>query len=379
MGQICFSKGDNVKRNSSNFNTTIVSEQKVEPYPRGNTITEDLLKFLLLGAGESGKSTLFKQMTINYMESYTEHGFKNEKGTIIRSFFGAFIDFLKAIEMKYKKITDSPKLSNSLQELFSAHSHLQLSKMKFTPRLVEVIKEVWNSDYGVFVWENRAEFQVTDSLEYFVKSVDRLGAEDYIPTETDFLLCRLRTIGIAEQTFLYKKVKLFVVDLGGQRSERKKWIQCFDGVTAVLFVVSMSGFNQTLFEEGTVKRLTEAKELLFKTMKFLPFRETPFILFLNKEDILKEKLNKLEEQGADLEAYFPGIKLDNNKASVLNTVKEYLKNEFLNYITPEQRSRIIPHYITATDKDTFIKVFDSATKIVLDKALIDHFPTEAEV
>ena len=45
-----------------------------------------------------------------------------------------------------------------------------------------------------------------------------------------------------------------VVDVGGQRSERRKWIQCFDDVKAVLFVVALNGYDMTLFEDGkTVK------------------------------------------------------------------------------------------------------------------------------
>ena len=30
-------------------------------------------------------------------------------------------------------------------------------------------------------------------------------------------------------------------DVGGQRSERKKWIHCFEGVTAIIFCVALSG------------------------------------------------------------------------------------------------------------------------------------------
>ncbi len=32
-------------------------------------------------------------------------------------------------------------------------------------------------------------------------------------------------------------------DVGGQRSERKKWIHCFEGVTAIIFCVALSGYD----------------------------------------------------------------------------------------------------------------------------------------
>ena len=46
-----------------------------------------------------------------------------------------------------------------------------------------------------------------------------------------------------------------MVDVGGQRSERRKWIQCFDNVTSVLFIISLSEFNQVLIEDNLTNRL----------------------------------------------------------------------------------------------------------------------------
>ena len=40
-------------------------------------------------------------------------------------------------------------------------------------------------------------------------------------------------------------------DVGGQRSERKKWIHCFEDVTAIIFCVAMSGYDQMLHEDET--------------------------------------------------------------------------------------------------------------------------------
>lgn len=43
-----------------------------------------------------------------------------------------------------------------------------------------------------------------------------------------------------------------MVDVGGQRSERKKWIHCFEGVTAILFCVALSAYDLTLEEDGKI-------------------------------------------------------------------------------------------------------------------------------
>jgi guanine nucleotide-binding protein subunit alpha len=39
-------------------------------------------------------------------------------------------------------------------------------------------------------------------------------------------------------------------DVGGQRSERKKWIHCFEAVNSIMFCVSLSEYDQVLLEES---------------------------------------------------------------------------------------------------------------------------------
>ena len=50
-------------------------------------------------------------------------------------------------------------------------------------------------------------------------------------------------------------------DVGGQRNERRKWIHCFENVTAVIFVAAISEYNQKLFEDATTNRMLEALEI----------------------------------------------------------------------------------------------------------------------
>lgn len=71
-------------------------------------------------------------------------------------------------------------------------------------------------------------------------------------------------------------------DVGGQRSERRKWIQCFDDVTAVIFVTALSGYDMKLFEDQLVNRIHESLTLFDAICNNKFFLNTAMILFLNK-------------------------------------------------------------------------------------------------
>lgn len=63
------------------------------------------------------------------------------------------------------------------------------------------------------------------------------------------LHARLRTTGITETLFELGQLNFRMMDVGGQRSERKKWIHCFEGVQCLLFMVALSGYDQSLLED----------------------------------------------------------------------------------------------------------------------------------
>ena len=77
-----------------------------------------------------------------------------------------------------------------------------------------------------------------------------------MPTDQDILRSRVKTTGITETTFRVGELTYRLFDVGGQRSERKKWIHCFENVTALVFLVSLSEYDQMLYEdESVVSRL----------------------------------------------------------------------------------------------------------------------------
>lgn len=78
---------------------------------------------------------------------------------------------------------------------------------------------------------------------------------NYVPTDQDVLRSRVKTTGITETTFVIGELTYRMFDVGGQRSERKKWIHCFENVTTIIFLVAISEYDQVLIEDATVVSL----------------------------------------------------------------------------------------------------------------------------
>ncbi|CAF2468808.1 unnamed protein product [Rotaria sp. Silwood2] len=192
-------------------------------------------KLLLLGAGESGKSTVVKQMKIIFNENgYTKEECLHFKPVIFSNTIQSMLAILHAMNRLQISFENINRKSDA--EIVLTHAEIE-SNHEILPEIVgQAIQALWN-DAGVQACFLRSrEYQLNDSAAYYLNSLDRLIQSDYIPTQQDVLHTRVKTTGIVETTFTLKKHKFRIVDVGGQRSERKKWIHCFDGVTAVIFV-----------------------------------------------------------------------------------------------------------------------------------------------
>lgn len=106
-------------------------------------------------------------------------------------------------------------------------------------------------------------------------------------------------------------------DVGGQRSERKKWIHCFENVTSIIFCVALSEYDQVLLEESSQvsqvaalityhgtdwvqNRMMESLVLFDSVVNSRWFLRTSIVLFLNKIDLFRQKLPR-----SPFSDYFP--------------------------------------------------------------------------
>jgi len=123
--------------------------------------------------------------------------------------------------------------------------------------------------------------------------LERVAKSDYVPTRQDVRGVREKSTGVNEIEFKIGNYLFSMTDVGGQRSERRKWIHCFENVTAIIFCSALSEYDQKLYDDETTNRMYEALRLFSDITNSKWFNETPVILFLNKKDIFEAKIKKV--------------------------------------------------------------------------------------
>jgi GTPase SAR1 family protein len=339
-----------------------VEKKKNDEIERGNQFDQDkenkIKKLLLLGAGESGKSTFYKQVVDLYGAGFSEEEILNQVYIVFSNTISSMQTLCLSSDtfVKEGKVECGIKPGN--QEARDKLMTLD-RESALTPEVSQLISQLWSDEGLKNCYLLRSRIQIPDSSQYFFENAERFAKPDYRPTKQDILRTRVRTTGILEALFKIEESTFKIVDVGGQRSERKKWINCFDAVTAILFVAAISEYDQTVYEDNTTNRVQEALHLFGDICGNEVFKETPIILFLNKKDLFQEKLKK-----APLKDFFPEYKGEEN----FEEACEFMKQLFVS-LNKVQDKDIYTHITCATDDSNVIYVFRAVKDIVIRKGL----------
>jgi len=331
------------KDRSKQLEGQISSDQSVE---------QQINKLLLLGAGESGKSTLFKQMITIYGKGYPE----SERKTFTPIIYNNIIASMKTL--CHQSETYGP-----CQKALDAKAFIEELKgdEEINTALAAKITLLWKDSGIQKTYGQRSQYQLTDSAAYFFDRIDQVGAANYLPSEQDVLRSRVRTTGIVENHFVIDGNSFKMFDVGGQRNERKKWIHCFENVTAVLFVAAISEYDQVLYEDENTNRMVEALNLFEEICNSRWFRETSIILMLNKRDVFMEKVTKVSlrtcfQDYAGADTYEEGV--------------AFLTEQFV-HRNRNPDKQIYAHVTCATDTDNVAAVFNAVKDIIIRKTLTE--------
>nr|CAG9553829.1 heterotrimeric guanine nucleotide-binding protein 1N [Dasypus novemcinctus] len=328
---------------------------------REKTYVKRLVKILLLGAGESGKSTFLKQMRIIHGQDFDQRAREEFRPTIYSNVIKGMRVLVDAREKLHIPWGDnSNQLNGDKMMAFDTRSPMAAQGMVETRVFLQylpAIRALW-ADSGIQnAYDRRREFQLGESVKYFLDNLDKLGESDYIPSQQDILLARRPTKGIHEYDFEIKSVPFKMVDVGGQRSERKRWFECFDSVTSILFLVSSSEFDQVLMEDRLTNRLTESLNIFETIVNNRVFSNVSIILFLNKTDLLEEKV-----QIVSIKDYFLEFEGDPH---CLRDVQKFLVECFRNKRRDQQQKPLYHHFTTAINTENIRLVFRDVKDTIL--------------
>jgi len=219
---------------------------------------------------------------------------------------------------------------------------------------------IWEDPAIQKAWEMRTTYQCPYPVDYFISRLPEINKPGYVPSIEDVIKARVRTTGIVELNFTLFENKFVILDVGGQRNERKKWIHFFDkGVTAVIFVAAISEYDQRLVEDPDTNRVQEALGLFKEVLEQKMSENKPVILFLNKHDLFMEKIKTVH-----LNVCFP----DYIGSMELEPAQTFIKEKFLSMCKNPSKT-IHTHFTCATDTNAVGKVFESVRNIVINKEL----------
>lgn len=327
-------------------------------------------RLLLLGAGESGKSTIVKQMRILHVNGFSEREKKQKIEDIKKNIRDAIITITGAMS------TLSPPVQLEKPENQVRVDWIQDvatgPDFDYPTEFYEHTEALWKDKGVQATYERSNEYQLIDCAKYFLDQVDVIKRPDYTPTEQDILRCRVLTSGIFETQFQVDKVNFHMFDVGGQRDERRKWIQCFNDVTAIIFVTACSSYNMVLREDPTQNRLKESLELFKSIWNNRWLKTISVILFLNKQDLLAEKIlagkSRLEDYFAEFSRYQPPPEVpnENNEHPEVFRAKYFIRDEFLRISTAsgEGKHYCYPHFTCAVDTENIKRVFNDCRDII---------------
>ncbi|XP_050723295.1 guanine nucleotide-binding protein subunit alpha homolog isoform X2 [Eriocheir sinensis] len=303
------------------------------------------VKLLLLGAGESGKSTFLKQMRIIHGYRFGLEEIDEYRETIYKNVVMGMKVLLDARD-KLRIPWEDESREPIGQHLMTYMGSMPLDRHSFL-EYVPGIKELWKDSGIRQAYNRRAEYQL-----------------EYAPIEKDILHCRKATKAITEFTIPIQNVPFLFVDVGGQRTQRQKWFQCFESVTSIIFLASSSEFDQRLLEDRVTNRLEESLNIFGTIVNNRNFRDVSIILFLNKTDLLIQKIRSRQSNLAHYFTDFVGNPHDER------CVQQFILHKFVEQRRGDNTRRpLFHHFTTAVDTENIKVVFNSVKDTILQRNL----------
>ncbi|XP_012942619.1 guanine nucleotide-binding protein G(o) subunit alpha isoform X2 [Aplysia californica] len=310
------------------------------------------VQLLILGPPGVGKSTFLKQVRLHHGDQFPPEERRKYHDQIMQNVATGLVQLMEHMERMGLKFDspDTERLSDDFRKKHPRVSFVALikkfkeaddeaeeicpatTKAELTKRLssldvyqpespiVDHMHTLWADPSMQYCFSRRLKFdtdKLTQSSEYFLQHIGRICSADYVASIQDIMYICWPTLGIQEHTFRVDQLLYRMVDVAGQRSMRKKWIHFFEEAVAVLFFVSLASYDEPLEEDTSVNSLQDSLQAFNEVSHSHFLNKTEFILFLNKKDLLAQKLKT-----TPLSTCFPSYSGNQNPDSCIRYIKE---------------------------------------------------------
>ena len=228
---------------------------------------------------------------------------------------------------------------------------------QITAEVLDALKCLWDEQAIRHILSNKGEAGA-ETTPYFMTNIDKICAEGYVPDYNDIMMLHYRNTGIESSTYEVSEDVLFhVYDTGGQRSERKKWIHCYENLTMIIFVASLHHYDMVLYEDYDANAMVDSIELFEQIVNNQSFKGHDIILFLNKKDLFAEKIKTKPITECSLLSEFNGDTMDYEETS------KYIKDVFERQNKDESK-QIHTFFTNAIDKE-FEKILSECVNVII--------------
>ncbi|CAJ0581937.1 unnamed protein product, partial [Mesorhabditis spiculigera] len=278
-----------------------------------------VLKLLLLGPGESGKSTTLKQIRIIHDQGFSDDEKEHRKYIIYQNLLTGCVDLAKAM--------DEHRISYEMPETYDLSQNIMryLEENKNNERVL--LTETIADQIARFLMDpavqkalyRTPEISIDDAGVYFMQNLDRVREPDYLPTTDDILKSRVPTTGVIQFSFIIKNFVFRVFD----------------------------------------NRMRDSIELFSQICNNQWFADTAMILFLNKIDLFEEKIKVFP-----ITVALPRYKGEMEYRPVLDYITKKFKQQNKN-----QKRTVYHHETCATDTSQIQVVIDSVIDVVIQQTM----------
>jgi len=343
---LCASSSGVEEQKGRQRNKAIEAELKRDKKDREGT-----LRILLLGPGDPGKSTFVKQ--ISYLHNGIRPSELQTYTTIIRQ------NCLESMQ----KILESDRVHIPTELTKEKEDVLGSENLE---QCVDSLMALWRNPTVQDAFNNRSKLSilVPSTSDYFFTNAKRFSDENYQPTLDDFLRAKRKTIGITELHIKHNEYSIRLVDVGGQRSERRKWTPVFTGeVNTVIYLAALDSYDMVLDEDGHTNRLKDSLNLFGSVTNMPIFKPPSWILFLNKWDIFEQKIKVYP-----LNLSFPDI--SETDARDVSKSYKYIRRLFKQHFNGNKK-HLYCHQTCALDTEAMSKIFNTIRDQLINSDLIE--------